>query len=198
MSMLVLASASAVRARLLREAGVQFGVRPAAVDEDALKSTYRQQGLAHEDFAEALAEAKALDVSKAAPQSLVLGCDQTLLCEDRLFDKPRDVNEARENLTFLRGKTHYLICGAALAQDGKVIWRHTERAELVMRAFSDKFLDDYLKSEGSAILSSVGCYQLEGLGSQLFETVNGDYFTILGLPLVPLFTALRQRGVLAS
>jgi len=198
MKTLILASASNMRARLLREAGVQFGVRPPDLDEDEEKSTLRQQGVPHEDFAAALAEAKALNVSAAIPQALVLGCDQTLLCADRLFDKPRDTAEARENLAFLRGKTHQLICGAVLAENGKPVWRHVERADLTMRAFSDAFLDAYIKNEGSLILSSVGCYQLEGRGAQLFETVKGDYFTVLGLPLIPLLAVLRERGLLFS
>jgi len=198
MKTLILASASNVRARLLREAGVQFGVRPPDLDEDEEKSTLRQQGVPHKDFAAALAEAKALNVSAAIPQALVLGCDQTLLCADRLFDKPRDTAEARENLAFLRGKTHQLICGAVLAENGKPVWRHVERADLTMRAFSDVFLDAYIKNEGSLILSSVGCYQLEGRGAQLFETVKGDYFTVLGLPLIPLLAVLRERGLLFS
>lgn len=196
--MLVLASASAVRARLLREAGIRFGVRPAELDEDAVKSTLHQQGLAVSDFALALAEAKALDVSSLSPQSLVLGCDQTLLCGTRLFDKPRDLAEARENLSFLRGQEHQLICAAVLAQNGAVVWRYEERAHLIMRAFSDGFLDAYLKSEGAQILGSVGCYQLEGLGAQLFSSVMGDYFTVLGLPLIPLLGALREHGVVTS
>ena len=198
MKTLILASASNMRARLLREAGVQFGVRPPDLDEDEEKSTLRQQGVPHKDFAAALAEAKALNVSAAIPQALVLGCDQTLLCADRLFDKPRDTAEARENLAFLRGKTHQLICGAVLAENGKPVWRHVERADLTMRAFSDAFLDAYIKNEGSLILSSVGCYQLEGRGAQLFETVKGDYFTVLGLPLIPLLAVLRERGLLFS
>lgn len=198
MKTLILASASNVRARLLREAGVQFGVRPSNLNEEDAKSTLHQQGVPHEDFAAALAEAKALNVSAAIPQALVLGCDQTLLCGDRLFDKPCDAAEARENLAFLRGKTHQLICGAVLAEAGKPVWRHVERADLTMRDFSDRFLDAYIKEEGTLILSSVGCYQLEGRGAQLFETVKGDYFTVLGLPLIPLLAVLRDRGLLSS
>jgi len=195
MTALILASSSAVRARLLREAGVRFGVRPPDVDEAAVKSTLHAQGVGHGDFAAALAEAKALAVSALSPEALVLGCDQTLLCRGRLFDKPRDVAEARENLLFLRGKTHQLVCGAVLAQNGKPLWCHTARADLTMRDFSDRFLEDYLKSEGKQLLTSVGCYQLEGRGSQLFAAVAGDYFTILGLPLIALLAALREKGL---
>lgn len=195
--MLVLASASKVRARLLREAGVRFGVRPAEVDEDALKSTLHQQGLPVAAFALALAEAKVLNVSAVSPQALVLGCDQTLLCGDRVFDKAHDISEARENLSSLRGKEHQLVSACALAQKGAVVWRYEERAHLTMRPFSDEFLDSYL-SEDTQILSSVGCYQLEGLGAQLFSAVKGDYFTVLGLPLIPLLGVLREYGVVAT
>lgn len=195
--MLVLASASGVRARLLREAGVRFGVRPADIDEEAVKSTLYQQGLPIADFALALAEAKALNVSTVSPQALVLGCDQTLICGTRLFDKPKDVAEARENLSFLRGKEHQLVCACVLAQNGKPVWQHVESAHLTMRDFTNDFLDSYIKTEGSQILTSVGCYQLEGLGAQLFSAVTGDYFTVLGLPLIPLLGALREHGVVA-
>jgi len=198
MSSLVLASASAVRARLLREAGVAFTVSPSDVDEDAKKYTLHQQGLPIADFAVALAEAKALAVSAQMPDALVLGCDQTLICGTRLFDKPRDMAEARENLTFLRGKEHQLVCASVLARDGKPLWHHVESAHLTMRDFSNGFLDRYLKSEGAQILSSVGCYQLEGLGAQLFSAVRGDYFTVLGLPLISLLGVLREQGVVAS
>lgn len=195
MSMLILASASGVRARLLREAGLQFGVRPADIDENDVKADLRAKGIDNEHLAAALAEAKALNVSEASPQTLVLGCDQVLLCGARLFDKPRDVAEARENLVFLRGKSHRLISACALAQGGKIVWHHEECAALIMRNFSDAFLDAYLKSQGASVLSSVGCYQLEGRGAQLFQTVEGDFFSILGLPLIPLLGALRERGM---
>ena len=195
---LILASASAVRARLLREAGVQFGVRPAAVDEDGIKQVLRHDGLAPAGFAEALAEAKALNVSAASPQALVLGCDQVLVCGDRLFDKARDIAEAREILSVLRGRTHQLISACVLVEQGKPVWRYTEHAALTMRDFSDAFLDDYLKNEGKLVLSSVGCYQLENRGAQLFDAIAGDFFCILGLPLLPLLAALRARGLVAS
>lgn len=197
MKTLILASASNVRARILREAGVRFGVRPPDLDETAEKSTLRAQGVTNDAMAGALAEAKALNVSAVSPQALVLGCDQTLLCEDRLFDKAKDLAEARRNLLFLRGKEHQLIGSLALAEKGKVVWRYTERAHLAMRDFSEAFLENYLKSEGKLILSSVGCYQLEGRGAQLFDSVKGDYFTVLGLSLIPLLAALRERGIVA-
>jgi septum formation protein len=195
MSMLILASASGVRARLLREAGLRFGVRPADLDETMAKAELRDKGVGNDAMAGALAEAKAQNVSRASPQMLVLGCDQVLVCGDRMFDKPRDLAEARENLQYLRGKSHTLISACVLVQAGNVVWRHEEPATLIMRDFSDDFLEDYLKAEGSIVLGSVGCYQLEGRGAQLFEKVQGDIFAILGLPLIPLLGALRQRGM---
>ena len=198
MSMLVLASASGIRARLLREAGVRFGVRPPDVDETALKIALRHNGVTNDAVADALAEAKAVNVSTASPQALVLGCDQVLVCEDRLFDKARDTTEARQILSFLRGKDHHLITAAVLAENGQPVWRYQERATLRLRDCSDKFLHSYLKEEGKLVLGSVGCYQLEGRGAQLFESVTGDFFCVLGLPLLPLLAALRQRGIVAS
>lgn len=198
MSMLILASASGVRARLLREAGVRFGVRPADFDEDAVKKDLRGRAVENEAMASALAEAKALNVSAASPQNLVLGCDQVLVCGDRMFDKPHDTPEARENLQFLRGRTHSLITACVLAEAGRPVWQYQERANLAMREFSDSFLESYLKDEGATVLSSVGCYQLEGRGAQLFERVEGDFFAILGLPMIPLLAALRERSIVAA
>lgn len=198
MTMLILASASSIRAKLLREAGVRFGVRPPDMDEADVKGELRTKGIAHDAFADALAEAKALNVSEASPQALVLGCDQVLVCGDRLFDKARDIEEARETLAFLRGRDHHLITACVLAQAGKPVWRYAERATLTMRAFSDGFLDGYLKDEGRLVLGAVGCYQLEGRGAQLFDKIAGDFFCVLGLPLLPLLAALRERGIVAA
>lgn len=195
---LILASGSAVRARLLREAGVNFSVQPAIVDESALKSTLYQQGLPLKDFALALAQAKALNVSAQVSDALVLGCDQTLICGARLFDKPHDLTEARETLTLLRGKDHQLISAVVLAHRGQSVWHYVESAELTMRDFSDAFLANYLEREGDEIVHAVGCYQLEGLGAQLFSAVKGDYFSVLGLPLIAVLEALRERGMVTS
>lgn len=196
MSALILASASAARARLLREAGVAFEVRPADVDEAALKR--KQPGASAEAVAGALAEAKALAVAADFPDALVLGCDQVLVCGDRLFDKARDIGEARETLAFLRGKDHRLVSAAVLAERGQVVWRHVEAATLTMRDFSDEFLASYLAAEGQTVLGAVGCYHLEERGAQLFQSVRGDFFCVLGLPLLPLLAALRGRGILAT
>jgi len=198
MSMLILASASAARARLLRAAGVTFGVRPAAIEEAAIAASLLGEGTDVEAIAAVLAERKARQVSMWAPQALVLGCDQTLICDGRLVAKARDIGEARSTLKTLRGRAHQLMTAVVLAQDGVAVWRHAESASLWMRRFGDEFLEAYLKTKGSGILDSVGCYRLEGQGAQLFERVEGDFFTILGLPLVPLLAALRERDILPT
>lgn len=198
MTNLILASASAVRAHLLREAGVTFGVRPAHVDEAQVKASLSAEGAKPEDIAGALAEMKAARVSAAAPDATVIGCDQVLVFEGRLLDKSPDIAAARELLAVLRGKTHTLVTACVLAKAGAVTWRRLDRAVMRTRAFSDAFLDAYLREEGSAILASVGCYHLEGRGAQLFERVDGDYFAVLGLPLIPLLGALRENGVLTA
>jgi septum formation protein len=190
---LVLASASTSRAQILRDAGVPFEVRPAHVDEDAVKAS-GGEGAA---VAAKLAELKALRVSSAQPDALVLGADQVLVCGGKLLSKAETRAEAAAQLQFLRGKPHTLISALALARDGAVIWRLSDEARLTMRDFSDAFLDAYLNAEGEAMLGSVGCYRLEGLGAQLFESVQGDYFSILGLPLIPLLAILREHGVIA-
>jgi len=200
MSLLILASASAVRASLLRQAGLDFHVRDSRVDEDAVKKSFA--GSTDDGDTDALAlrlaEEKALAVSRAEPGALVIGADQIRSCETRRFDKPRDMIEARANLLFLRGRTHTLHSAVVLALDGDVVWGHSARADLAMRDFSDGFLDWYLKTLGEKVKTSVGCYQLEGPGIQLFERIEGDYFTILGLPLLPLLAELRERGAALS
>lgn len=200
MSLLILASASAVRASLLRQAGLDFHVRDSRVDEDAVKKSFADSTDDGDTDALALrlAEEKALAVSRAEPGALVIGADQIMSCETRRFDKPRDMVEARANLLFLRGRTHTLHSAVVLALDGEVVWGHSARADLAMRDFSDTFLDWYLKTLGERVKTSVGCYQLEGPGIQLFERIEGDYFTILGLPLLPLLAELRDRGAALS
>lgn len=189
---LVLASGSGVRAMLLKNAGLEFDVQPADVDEDAIKQAARD--LSPEDLALKLAEEKAKLVSAQRPDDLVIGADQILECDGVLFDKPKGYGGARDHMTKFRGRTHRLISATCAAQDGDIIWRDVAEARLTMRNFSDAFLDHYLTTAGDGILASVGAYRLEEMGSQLFEKIDGDHTTILGLPLFPLFTFLRSRG----
>ena len=195
MSALILASASAARARLLREAYVSFEVYPAKIDEAEVKASMSAEKLDAPAIADALAELKALQVSSAQPQALVLGCDQILVFNGRRIDKSADLNEARALLRELRGKPHSLVTACVLAKGGAPVWRRLERCRLWMRSFSDTFLEEYLQAEGDNVLGSVGCYHLEGRGIQLFERVEGDYFSMLGLPLLPLLAALREQRI---
>jgi septum formation protein len=191
---LVLASASLYRRRLLEAAGVAFTVVPADVDEPAIR-----QGLKSADpssVAAALAAAKAEAVSRRRPQALVIGADQVLALGADIFSKPRDLADARRQLQQLRGKAHCLPTAVALAQTGKVVWRHVEAPELVMRSVSDAFLERYLAGCGEHICQIVGAYEIEGRGIQLFQRIEGDTFTIIGLPLLPLLAELRARGVI--
>jgi septum formation protein len=191
---LVLASGSASRRRMLEAAGLVFDIDVPRVDEDAAKASLRVEGLMPRDQADALAELKALAVSRRRP-GFVIGGDQMLAIEGATLDKPKDMAEARAHLERLRGKTHQLMCAAVVAREGAVIWRHVDTPRLKMRDFSDAFIDQYLAEAGEAVLSSVGAYQLEGLGAQLFERVEGDYFSVLGLPLLPLLAFLREHGL---
>jgi septum formation protein len=195
---LILASASNSRAAMLRQAGLDFDIRPARVDEEEIKLSLKGDGVSLRDTATALAELKAHRISSAEPQDFIIAADSMVACDGRWYDKPTDMSEARAHLQSLRGKTHELVSAAALARCGSVIWRHAESARLTMRDFSDDFLDAYLAQAGEAVLSCVGCYQLEGLGVQLFSRIQGDFFTILGLPLLPLLDILRENKVLRS
>jgi septum formation protein len=196
MTGLVLASASRVRAALLRQAGLAFDIVPADVDESVTKR--EMAGADPMAIAEALAVLKARAVSPSRPGALVIGADQMLVCEGALYDKPTDRDEARGHLRRLRGRTHHLCTAAVVMQDGAVLWQKTERPELVMRPFSDGFIENYLDQIGGDALLSVGAYQLEGRGAQLFERVSGDFFSILGLPLLPLLAFLRHRNLIEA
>jgi septum formation protein len=191
----ILASKSAARRAVLTGAGVPFEVAVAGVDEDAVKIERLARGQGPREIAEALAELKAVRISEARP-GLVVGADQTLELEGRLYDKAESLEAARERLGLLRGKTHQLHSAVVVAENGRPIWRDLVTATLRMRDFSDAFLEAYLAGEGEEALGSVGCYRLEGPGAQLFEGIEGDYFTILGLPLLGLLELLREREVL--
>jgi septum formation protein len=194
----ILASGSAVRAQLLKAAGVAFHVVPARVDEDAIKEALLAQKVPMRGIADALAELKAVRVSKSHPGVLVLGADQVLVFENELVSKASNISDARNLLSRLRGRKHALIGAAVLAKDGVPVWRHVDSATLTMRSFSEAFLEAYLARDGEAALDSVGCYHLEERGAQLFADIAGDYFSILGLPLLPVRAALRDQGVIAS
>jgi len=193
----ILASKSAARRAVLDGAGVPFEAAVAGVDEEAVKTALLAQGAGPRAIAEALAEQKAVRISAARP-GLVIGADQTLEFEGGLYDKVDSLDAARARLALLRGKPHQLHSAVVVAKDGAAIWRETVSATLTMRDFSDAFLEHYLAVEGEAALGSVGCYRLEDLGAQLFARIEGDYFTILGLPLLGLLELLRQHQVLSA
>jgi septum formation protein len=195
-SSVVLASKSAVRARLLAAAGVDFEAVDSGVDEAEAKAGL--VGRTPDAVALALAEAKALRASAARPGALVIGADQTLDFEGRLFDKAASLDEARARLVMLRGRSHRLHAGVAVARDGQIVWRKCASSTLTMRDFSDAWLDAYLARNPGPALSSVGCYELEGEGAQLFDRIIGDYFAILGLPLLGLLGCLRKEAVMPT
>ncbi len=195
---LILASASTARASLLRNAGLTVEIVPARIDEDEVKIALRADGAPARDQADVLAEMKALAVSRSHPGAMVLGADQILDQAGRTFDKPANRAEAREQLLALRGQRHELLSAAVIARDGEPIWRHIGRARLQMRPFTEDFLDDYLDQMGDDVTTTVGGYMLEGLGAQLFARVDGDYFTILGLPLIETLGFLRLHGHLTE
>lgn len=198
MTAVVLASGSATRQAMLRAAAVPFTVDVAAVDETTVLESFQAEGAKARDAADALAELKALRVSARHQGALVIGADQILSLNGRFFTKPGTVDAARQQLRALRGKTHTLSSAAVVARDGSAIWRVVREATLTMRDLSDAFIDDYLAKGGPALLAGVGAYQIEGLSVQLFSRIDGDHFTILGLPLLPLLDMLRTNGVLKT
>jgi septum formation protein len=195
---IVLASASPVRRRLLEAAGVRLIVDPAAIDEAEMRMSFLAEGAPARDMADALAVLKAERVSLRHPGMLVLGADQVLALAGKVFEKPTNLAQARAQLAALAGRTHTLHSALVAARDGAVIWRHVASARLTMRPLSDAFIGAYLAAAGASVLSSVGAYALEGLGAQLFSRIEGDYFTVLGLPLLPLLDFFRAQGVIPS
>lgn len=194
---LILASKSKSRAAVLRAAGLQFEQIGSGVDEDALKDALRTEGASVAKQADLLAETKALKVS-ISHSGIVLGCDQMLDLDGEGLDKVETRDAARDILKRLRGKTHILQGAIVACIDGAPVWRHLAQPRLRVRNFSDQFLEDYLDHIGDAAFESVGCYQLEGRGSQLFDRIEGDYFSILGMPLLPLLQWLRDRGMVPA
>jgi septum formation protein len=193
---LVLASASASRKRLLAAAGVDFIADPAELDEDALMARLVRRGADAVKVASELAGQKALSVSRRHPGLLVLGGDSVIEFGGAFLGKCPNLEEARALLHKLSSKEHLLVSAAALARDGALLWTHASPCRMSMRSLSHKFLDHYVAVEGQAILASVGCYRFEGHGAQLFDKVEGDYFSVLGLPLLPVLAELRKEGVL--
>ncbi|NVK18704.1 MAG: Maf family protein [Methylocystaceae bacterium] len=192
--MIILASASKSRGDLLRGCGLDIKTIPADLDEDIIK----EKGLDVTTTAVELSKAKAHFISQKYPQSLVIGADQMMKCEGQRFDKPHSVDQAREQLKFLRGKIHHLISAVSIYKNETCLWSHHQRAELEMRPFSDKFLESYLDQVGSDVCTTVGGYRLESIGVQLFNRIEGDYFTILGLPLLAVLDFLRSQDIIET
>lgn len=195
---LVLASASPIRAALLRNAGVAVDCHPARIDEDAIRAALTAEGAHPRDQADALAEMKAAKLAQRFPAAVVIGCDQVLDFGGKVFAKPDTPDAARAQLLALRGRTHKLLSAVVVYHQGGPVWRHVGEVRLTMRDFSDEYLEDYLTRNGTDVLDSVGGYKLESEGVRLFSSVEGDYFTVLGLPLVALLGYLGQRGMIPA
>ena len=189
---IVLASGSPFRRKMLEDAGLEIEVEKPQIDERAVEAAVANSGVGPEDLALILAEAKTLEVSQDRPGALVIGTDQTLSLGDEVLHKPRDMEEARRRLLALSGRTHQLNSAVVLMRDGEVLWRHVGIARLTMRELDPGFIGRHLSHVGEKALSSVGAYQIEGEGIQLFETIEGDHFTIVGMPLLPLLAKLRE------
>jgi septum formation protein len=194
--LLILASTSPTRTHLLKQAGVAFESVAPQLDEKELQSQHSNQSAG--TLALTLAEAKSRSLATSYPNRIIVGADQTLSLNDKIFHKPTNSQQAHAQLRNLRGKTHTLTSAVCCSLDGKPLWHFTDQASLTMRNFTDEFLANYIDGAEDDILTSVGCYKLEAQGIQLFDTIKGDYFTILGFPILPLLEFLRSRGILKS
>lgn len=193
---LILASKSIARRQVLEGAGIPFRWIDANIDEDTIKRQSVNSNMSPDALALKLAKAKADHVAWDYPEALVIGCDQLLTLDGKTFDKPENLSEAYGHIQAFKGQTHTLTAAVVIKKSEDIVWSHVAEASLKMRDVSDAFIDHYLKSEGEKVLTSVGAYRLEGMGAQLFEDIRGDYFTVLGLPLLPLLEELRNLGIL--
>lgn len=195
---IILASGSKIRLKILQDAGLSVVAEPASVDEDSVKAAFKAEGGSAMDAAIALAELKARRISLRRPGALVIGADQMLECGDVWFDKPVDQINLKAQLLALRGKTHRLISACVAMRNGERLWHAAPHADVTIRPFTYDFLEWYVEAGGPALLNSVGGYQIEGVGAQLFSKVSGDWFTVMGLPLYPLLDFLRQQKLLIA
>ena len=193
---IILASNSRFRAELLVNAGIEFTTASASIDERAIEQPLLEANLGPADIAQVLAEAKAANVSALNPNTLIIGCDQTLSMNDTMFHKPVDMKQARQHILKFSGKTHQLNSAVAFVFNQQTIWRHVSVANMTMRKLTPEYIGRYMAQAGQSVLSSVGAYQLEGVGVQLFKQIDGDYFNIIGLPLLPLLSELRSLEVI--
>lgn len=194
MTTLILASASEIRSKLLKDSGIYHEISPARIDEEALRQSMEAEGASPRDIVDMLAEMKARRVSNQLPEGLVLGSDQILVADNKIISKTNTIEEARNVLEKLRGKAHSLLSAAVIYERNRPVWRTIGQAQLIMRDFSDSFLDEYIEKHGDDLLTTVGCYKLED-GPTLFTRVSGDYFSVLGLPLLDVLGFLRTRGI---
>ena len=194
---IILASGSPTRKQILEDSGVIFEVVVRPIDEASIKSAMIQEGASKLSKVSTLAELKSIKVSSETP-GLVIGADQIMVFDGAIYDKPKTIEEARERLMAIRNQTHYLMGSVVVSEGGVSVWRHSSKVELKARSFTDKFIDNYINQEGEALLQTVGAYRFEKRGSQLFSSVKGDFFSVLGLPLLPLLDYLRTRNAILS